>query len=73
MITFQEEQLLKLVDRKTMRHFEDYLSLKIQNKINKLIQADPSTIEFHKGEIKGLQSARSDCGHLIRGTKTPNK
>jgi hypothetical protein len=73
MINPNEEKLLKKVERLQMTNFEDYLKLKVRNRVSKLEKATPETLVALQGEIKGIREVLSDCNYLIRGASVNKK
>lgn len=69
MIKTEEEQLLKTVGREPMIKFENYLKLKVTNKVMKLEGITVATFDKKQGEIKSLREVLSDLNFIIRGEK----
>ena len=69
MINDKEKSALKRVDRLQLTNLEEYLKLKVRNKVSKLEKATPQTLEGLQGQIKGIREVLSDCNYLIRGDK----
>lgn len=69
MIKVEEEQLLKTVGRDPMIKFENYLKLKVTNKVMKLEGITLDIFDKKQGEIKALREVLSDLDFIIRGEK----
>jgi len=68
-IKVEEEQLLKTVGRDPMIKFENYLKLKVTNKVMKLEGITLDIFDKKQGEIKALREVLSDLDFIIRGEK----
>lgn len=73
MINEEEERLFKQVDRIQMARVVQFLKLKVQNKINKLVKATPETLTGFQGEIKGLNEVIKEAQHIMNPTKVKLK